>query len=190
LLCHECDEKSALFGRASHDRCYSSDVIRTPDFSSSGICELIICSAAAGLSDVRSISGVVELVRTGHHHHSIAQCFTAAFIKEWDISKEKIWRVAMRFRSSISIGGESADGGSFKRDVLLALAKHYRAKFRSIQGSSASKKSAPEFAANFVFYLGKLNESGGLPSQSKNFARGTNWRKHSQNVLCQCKFRR
>src|SRR2546426_5419839 len=40
----------------------------------------------------------LDFGRTGHHNHSIAQRFTAGFIKKGNISEEKIGRVAMRFR--------------------------------------------------------------------------------------------
>ena len=112
------------------------DVIRPRlIFSSSGICELIICSASEALERHSSAANRANctLRRAGDHDHLIAQRFTAGFIKEWNVSKEKVGRIAMLFRLRHPLATNPRMKDLLKRASLGRVCKYYRPKFRSIQ---------------------------------------------------------
>jgi hypothetical protein len=91
--------------------------------------------------------------RAGDYYYSVAQRFTASFIKKWNISEEKIGGVAMRFRFRAPFVTNPRMEHELERAFLSRVAKYYGAKFLSIQVSSARKNSAAKFCTNFLFNL-------------------------------------
>ena len=72
-------------------------------------------------------------MRTGHDDHPVAQRFTAGFIKKWNISKEKIGRIAIPFRFSPPLAANPRVENLLERAFLGRVAKYYCSKFLSIQ---------------------------------------------------------
>jgi hypothetical protein len=72
-------------------------------------------------------------VRTSHHDDPVAQRFTAGFIKEWNISNEKIGRIAMPFRLSPPLATNPRVENLLKRAFPGRVAEYYRSEFLSIQ---------------------------------------------------------
>ena len=95
----------------------------------------------------------LRLERAGDYYYSVAQRFTASFIKKGNISEEKIGRVAMRFRFRTPFVANPRMKHLFKRAFLSRVAKHYGPKFPSIQVPSPRKDSAAKFQTNFLFNL-------------------------------------
>jgi hypothetical protein len=95
----------------------------------------------------------LRLERAGDYYYSVAQHFTASFIKKGNICEEKIGRVAMRFRFRTPFAANPRMKHLFKRAFFSRVAKYYGPKFPSIQVSSARKNSAAKFCTNFLFNL-------------------------------------
>src|SRR2546426_11136120 len=94
----------------------------------------------------------LDFGRTGHHNHSIAQRFTAGFIKKWNISEEKIRRVAMRFRFRAPLAANPRMKNLFEGALFCRVAEYYGAKFVSIQVPGVRENFPAKFATNFFFY--------------------------------------
>jgi hypothetical protein len=95
----------------------------------------------------------LRLKRAGDHYYSVAQCFTASFIKKGDICEEKIGRIAMRFRVRTPFAANPRMEYLFERAFFSRVAKYYGPKFLSIQVPSTRKDSVAKFQTNFLFNL-------------------------------------
>src|SRR5205814_10496662 len=79
--------------------------------------------------------------------------FTAGFIKKWNVSEEKIGRIAMRFRLCAPLPANPRMENLFKRAPFSRAVKHYTAKFFPIQLLIGRKNRTAKFASNFFFNL-------------------------------------
>jgi hypothetical protein len=97
--------------------------------------------------------------RASHHHHSIAQGFAAGFIKKWDVSKEKIGRIAMGLRFGAPLAANARVKNFLESGLFRRARKDYGAKRGPIQVATGRKdliaKFAPKFALNFLVKIDK-----------------------------------
>jgi hypothetical protein len=95
----------------------------------------------------------LRLERAGDYYYSVAQRFTASFIKKGNISEEKIGRVAMRFRFRAPLATNPRMENLFERASFSRVGKDYMAKLLSIQLLIDRKNRTPKFASNLSFNL-------------------------------------
>ncbi len=86
--------------------------------------------------------------RTSHHHHPVAQGFTAGFIKKGDISKEKIRSTAMRFHFRAPLAANPRMENLFERASFRSVLEDYGAKPFTFQAAVTRKISRPNSATS------------------------------------------
>ena len=106
-----------------------------------------------------SQAGQLHLLRAAHHDHSVAQRFTAGFIQEWDISKEKLGELRCRFASVLHWRRIRGCRIRSSARFLVASPNTIARRWARFKSPSLEKDMAAKLGTNFSFHFRKLDKN-------------------------------
>src|SRR5207249_4588616 len=102
--------------------------------------------------------GELDIGRTSHDHHPIAQGFSTGFIKKWNVCEEKFGRCAMPVRFNAPLPANPGMENLFERLLFSGVLEDYRAESRPIQVAIAGKDAKAEFSQELLFNFLKVDK--------------------------------
>jgi len=121
--------------------------------------------------------GELDIGRTGHDHHSVAQGFTTGFIKKWNVCEEKFGRCAVPVRFNAPLPANPGMENLFERLLFGGVLEDYRAKRGPIQVAITGKDAKAEKIEQLLFDLVKINKLPGDGIGVEKFGGGKNFLK-------------
>ena len=102
--------------------------------------------------------GKLDVRRTRHHDHAVAQGFTSGFIEKWNVCEEKFGSFAVLIRFNAPLLTNLRMENSFERAPFRGVLENYGAESGPIQVAVRRKNAVPKLGEQLLFNVFKIDK--------------------------------